>query len=409
MEKKILFVNATYIKKIATFIKAKELGYHVTVVGFDYPDWAKPYIDVFIYSDTYNLDNTVRIVKKTGMKFDGVVTFWDRDVVLCAILAKELGLKGATIKAANMTRNKYQMREALFEKSVPHPKFKKINNKTDLMDIDREFNFPVIIKPIGASASKGVMKAMNIDELIECYQLLLSNATKENDMMFSYNQGVYIVEEFMDGKEYSVEGLIDNGVIHYAGVTEKWVNKHFEEVMHVHPARLSQDMTREALEITTKAIEAMELDNCGFHAEIMYTEDGFKIVEVNGRIAGGFIPTHLIPISRDIDMIEANLKLVMGESFEFVNSLSKSSCVRFLVSEENGVIDEWIGYDKARSSSGVVEIKLDKKIGDSVGVPPVKYHDARIAYVITEGMDQEDALTKAVDSLALLEVRINAG
>lgn len=399
MVKRILFVNATYVKKISTLITAKRLGYEVTVIGTELPDWAIPYVDRFIHANTYNKDETINAIKESNIKYDGVITFWDRDVVLIAEIAKQLGLVGCEQQAAKIVRNKWEMRSVFREKNVPHPQFRLVRSIDDLEKAIEELEFPLIIKPVGASASKGVFKINNRSESIETYNMLKVHATSRNDMMFSFNPGEYIVEEYMAGKEVSVEGLISKGVIKYAGITEKWVDKYFEEYMHAFPARLDARLEEEIYKVTSEAIRAIGLNNCGFHGEIMITNEGCKVVEINGRIGGDFIPTHLIPISNGIDLVESNLKLVMGEDFHYETEHGKGACVKFIIADHPGTVIEWQGINEVKGMKGIIDFVIEKEVGCYVGFPPYTFHDTRIAYIIAEGENTDEAIINAENAL----------
>ncbi|MCR6615143.1 MULTISPECIES: ATP-grasp domain-containing protein [Bacillus] len=409
MEKHILFFNATYIKKISTLETAKNLGLTVSVVGPELPEWSRPFVDHYISANTYQIDETIAVLKETAKEnpFDGVITFWDRDVVPVAVTARELNLKGSPVEAAERARNKWKMRQCLNRAQVPHPKYCKFTNWTELYHASIEMEYPLIVKPVGASASKGVFRISKPEDLNRAYQQLLNAAVPENDKMFSFYQNEYIVEEFMNGQEVSIEGVISDGVIHFAGVTEKWTDQYFEEYQHAFPARLPEAVERELFHITSEGIKALELNNCGFHAEVMITEKGCKIIEINGRLGGDFITTHLVPLAKGINITRANLLAVLGETISFEASKRRAACVRFLIADRAGVIEKWEGVESIKEMPGVVEFVLEKQPGDHVGLPPEKFHDSRIAYVITEAEDTEKAIEYAQNALSEVRCFIN--
>ncbi len=409
MNKHILFFNATYIKKISTLETAKDLGLKVSVVGPELPGWSHPLVDHYICANTYQMDETIPVLKEAAKEnpFDGVITFWDRDVVPVAVTAEEFNLKGSPVEAAERARNKWKMRHCLNHAQVPHPNYHRFTNWNELYHASVEMEYPLIIKPVGASASKGVFRIEKPEDLYHAYQDMLNAAIPENDKMFSFYQNEYLVEEFMNGQEVSIEGVISDGVIHFAGVTEKWTDRYFEEYQHAFPARLSEDVERELFNITSDGIKALGLDHCGFHAEIMITEKGCKIIEINGRLGGDFITTHLVPLAKGIDITRANLLAVLGEKISFVASKRRAACVRFLIADREGVIEKWEGVESIKDMPGVVEFVLEKQQGDNVGLPPEKFHDSRIAYVITEAEDTEKAITYAEDALSKVRCFIN--
>ncbi|WP_268808011.1 ATP-grasp domain-containing protein [Lysinibacillus mangiferihumi] len=295
----------------------------VSVVGPELPDWSKHYVDFYIKADTYNIDETITALKKAMKEnpFDGVVTFWDRDVVPVAVVANQFNLKGSPIEAAERARNKWKMREALKIHNVPHPKFCKFSTFEELNKACVGLQYPLIVKPVGASASKGIFKISDPSELYKTFEILINSTSIEKDIMFSFYHQEYVVEEFMEGKEVSIEGVVSDGVIYFAGITEKWTDEYFNEPQHAFPARVTIDLEKEILDVTSKGIKALELDNTGFHAEVMITKQGCKIVEINGRLGGGGITSHLVSAAKGIDIIGANLLLALGEKFEFTPTM----------------------------------------------------------------------------------------
>ncbi|RIJ62856.1 MULTISPECIES: ATP-grasp domain-containing protein [unclassified Rummeliibacillus] len=408
-DKHILFFNATYIKKILTLETAKRLGLKVSVVGPSLPEWSFPFVDHFIEANTYDINETISILTKkhTQIHFDGVITFWDRDVVPVAVIAQEFGLKGSSVASAVRARNKGEMRECLRKSGVPHPKFKKFSTLEELKNASKLMDYPLIVKPVGASASKGVFKVTSPADLENIYDLLIISTTPNNDAMFSFYPNEYLVEEFMEGQEISVEGIISNGNIHFAGITEKWTDYYFEEYQHAFPARVSEKVEKELLSITENGIHALGLDNCGFHAEIMMTKNGYKIVEINGRLGGDFITTHLIPLATGIDITEANLLAAIGEEFDFTSSKNKGACVKFLTAEVAGTVHAWEGIEKIKEMPGVVDFVIEKQVGDYVGLPPDIFHDSRIAYVITVGENTDEAINFAINACSKVRCNIS--
>jgi biotin carboxylase len=404
MRKHILFFNATYVKKELTLKTAKDLGLKVSVVGPKLPDWSKPYVDRFIEANTYDIDQTLSVLRTIYNEdpFDGVITFWDRDVEPVAHTAAEFNLPGSPKHAAARARNKALMRQIFKEKGVPHPKFVHISSSwEELQQAAKEVGYPLIYKPVGASASKGVLKVESQEQLRDAWETMMKYATPENDKMFTFYRDEYLVEEFMMGKEISVEGVVAKGKIHIAGATEKWAHhENFTEYQHAFPARLPEDIMQEIIEVTKAGIEAMELDNCGFHAELMVTEKGCKIVEIAGRLGGDFITTHLVPLAYGIDITRANILTALGEDFDFTPTKKKGACVRFLLAEKEGTVTEWIGIEKVKEMPGVIDFVVEKKVGDTVLLPPHKFMDFRLCYVIVEGKDTDDAIQKAEQALA---------
>lgn len=404
MQGHILFFNATYIKKELTLRTAKDLGLTVSVVGPKLPKWSKRYVDYFIETNTSNIEQTLSVLRKYHKKrpFNGVITFWDRDVEPVAHVANEFNLPASSKTAAARARNKSLMRKALKLINVPHPKFIHISGSwTELQQAAEKIGYPLIYKPVGASASKGVFKVESADQLRRTWEKMMKHATPENDKMFTFYCDEYLVEEFISGKEVSVEGVVAKGKIHIVGITEKWADSiNFTEYQHAFPARLPEAVVEDIYKVTRKGIEALELDNCGFHAELIITDHGSKIIEVAGRLGGDFITTHLIPLAYGSNITRANILTVLGEDFDLRPTKKRGACIRFLLAEKGGTVRQWMGTENVMNIPGVVHFGFDKQVGDTVVMPPEKFMDFRLCYVIVEGDDTDDAILKAEQALA---------
>jgi biotin carboxylase len=394
----VLFVNAAYLYKIATLQAAKRSGLTVSLVGGEFPDWARPYVDRFVEADTYDEDGTIEALRRPFEEapFGGAVTFWDRDVGLVARICDAFGLPGCPVEAAARARNKQAAREAFADAGLPQPRFAPFTGWDELVEAARLIGFPLVCKPLGASGSKGIFRVDREADLRAAYALIERFCRPEADMMFSYHRGRYLAEEFMPGPEVSVEGFAARGDVHVVGVTEKrTTDDHYVEVGHAFPARLDAETARSVRALAADAVRALGLDGCGFHAEIKLTDAGPKVVEVNGRVGGDLISTHLVPLATGIGMVESAFAVALGCEPDLRPRRSRAACIRFLLAERSGTLRAW-HVDGARSDlDGVVELAVEKEPGERVTLPPAQFVDYRIAYVVTEGDDTAAAVERA--------------
>jgi biotin carboxylase len=398
----VLFVNAAYLYKIATLKAAKRSGLTVSLVGLELPDWARPYVDRFVEADTYDEDATIEALRRPFEEspFEGAVTFWDRDVGLVARIADAFGLPGCPVEAAARARNKQAGREAFAAAGLPQPRFAPFSTWDELVEAARTIGFPLVCKPLGASGSKGIFRVDRAADLGAAYERIERFVRPEADMMFSYHRGRYLAEEFMPGPEVSVEGFAVDGDVHVVGVTEKrTTDDYFVEVGHAFPARLPAERARSARRLAEDAVRALGLDGCGFHAEIKLTDKGSKVVEVNGRVGGDLISTHLVPHATGIGMVESAFAVALGCEPDLRPRRSRAACIRYLLAERGGTLRAWHLDGAASELDGVVELAFEKEPGDRVALPPEQFVDYRIAYVVTDADDTATAIERAERAL----------
>lgn len=407
----ILFMNAMYRHKVKSFQTAREMGCRISVVGPELPDWAAPFTDRFIEAETADsggLEQAVTTLAAVHREdpFDGVVTFWDHGVLPAARVAAALRLPGDAA-AAGRTRNKAAMREALAGNGVPGPAYAKVSDWPQLLAASARIGFPAIYKPTGGAGSAGVVRIDSAAQLRPAFDSARAHMQPDRDPFFAYYPDEFLLEEFLEGTEVSVEGIVAGGVVHIVGVTEKTVcPETFVEIRHAHPARIDPKAREEVVEIATAAVRALGLAECGFHAEIIRTESGGRVVEVNGRLGGDFIASHLVPMATGVDLTRAAIDAAMGRPIGLRPDRTGGACIRFLVADRPGTVRSWTGLEAAARAPGVVEIGVNKQVGDAVLLPPEGFFDSRLCFVITQGADTGEAVARAEDALALTQCAV---
>lgn len=401
MSKVILFVNVSDENNLIKMGVAKKMGLRIFLVAPALPDWARGFIDKYIQADTTNWAQTINALHEEcqDTPFHGVMTILDKSVELVAAIAQEFKLPGSTLAAATTVKHKYKMREALKKQDISHPKFKSVTTLNDLYEAARFIGFPMIFKPVAASTSVAVFKICSIDELEATFEMMV---TCERTPYWLYSNE-YIAEEFMEGQEISIEGIINNGNINFAGITNKSVDKPgFTEWMHCFPANLEPELCADIYKMVTKAINAVAINNCAFHVEAMLTADGPKIVEINSRMAGAFLASHLVPLASGIDLVKASIQTALGEEVTFAPVKNQYACECNLFAKKNGTIAQWNNIEDIFNQPGVKDFKILRHVNEDVKVPPDGY-DNQLCAVITVAESYDDAKNFAENALKSIE------
>ena len=164
--------------------------------------------------------------------------------------------------------------------------------------------FPVIIKPRDAFSSRGV------------YKCVISNEVKahlEESRFFSSN-GDILIEEFLEGKEYSVEAITYRGETSIIQFTEKFITSYPNtvETGHLQPADLTLTEKDAISSVVKSALKALGIENSASHTEIMMTEAGPKVIETGARLGGDFIASYLTKASTGVSMDRAAIQIALG-------------------------------------------------------------------------------------------------
>jgi biotin carboxylase len=223
-------------------------------------------------------------------------------------IANKLGLIANTLKCAKITTNKFEMIKILLRNNLPCPKYQ-IIKCFDEINFNK-ITYPLIIKPIDRSGSRGVCKVDNIDSTIEA----IKNAQKA-----SFVDEV-LIEEFIDGKEFSIKGISRNGKHTFLQITEKFTNgaPNFIEKGHLSPARLSDDKKQFILEMIEKSLDVLKIQNGASHSEIIISLSGdIKIIEIASRMGGDYIGSDMVYISTGFDFLKNVILIATGKDIDF--------------------------------------------------------------------------------------------
>lgn len=391
--KRVLILGASMLQ-VPAIKKAKELGYYVGVIDYNNQAPGIKYADKYFNISTNDIEKVVEIAKE--FKAEGILTLaTDMPVRSVAAACKELGLLGITPETAIKATDKGEMMRAFKANSVAHPWFYILSSKDELLLLENELIYPCIFKPTDSSGSRGVILVNNKDEIHEAYKYSKKHST----------DGKIIIQEYLQGEEVSVEMLIINGESHILAVTDKMTTgaPHFIETGHSQPSKLNENNIKKIKELAIEAVNAIGINIGAAHVEIMLTNKGPIMIEIGARMGGDYITTHLVPLSTGIDMVSAVILQACGESFDIIPSYSRASLIKYF-NAPSGNIKEITGIEKAKKISGVVEVSLLKKEGDTIG--SLNSSNDRVGFVIIQEKNNKLAQKLCDDALELLNISI---
>ncbi len=213
----------------------------------------------------------------------------DASTELAALAASELGLAHNPVASVRFARRKDLARAHLAKAGVPVPLHWRLDLKRALAPQIENIRFPCVLKPIALSASRGVIRADNVDDLTRAaarIRVLLANA----DLHDSREREIILVEEFIPGFEVAVEGLLTQGQLEILTIFDKpdpLNGPYFEETYYITPSRLDSSTQQSLRETISAACKAYGLREGPIHAECRINEQGVWILEVAARTIGG--------------------------------------------------------------------------------------------------------------------------
>jgi biotin carboxylase len=240
------------------------------------------------------------------------------------------------------------------------PDFERVTSIHEAVEAATRILLPVILKPTLGTGSVGVRLCRTQEEVVEHAELLLQRTTNERGMPIPSE---LLVEEYVTGPEYSVE-IMDGTIV---GITSKHLSREpfFVETGHDFPAHLPQYVEQSIGDTVKTALQAMELTWGPAHIELRLSSVGPVIIEINPRLAGGFIP-EIVRLALGTDMIMETIKLVVGTPSNLSRLTKRCASIRFLTPFKKGVIAKLDGLEEAWKTDGVTDIQIYRKIGDRI-------------------------------------------
>jgi biotin carboxylase len=300
---------------------------------------------------------------------DAIVPVDDAGVVIAALAAEHLGLPHSPPDAAAANRNKAMMRRRLEQGEVPQPSFALVGAQDDPAAICRTLGYPVVIKPLSLSASRGVIRVDDdhgARQASERVRRILAVAGRNPDEPL-------LAERFMPGPEVSVEGLLSNGTLEVLAVFDKpdpLDGPFFEETIFVTPSRLHPEVLDEVAAVSQRATRAIGLREGAVHVELRVTRGEVRVVEVAARSIGGLCGRSLHFGLLDTPLEVLVLRNALGMRKPGLRRSPGASGVMMLPIPATGTLQAVHGADEARAVPGIVELDLSIPVGRPVVALP---------------------------------------
>ena len=350
---KSIFIIGAGIMQIPVILEAKKLGYKVIVSDRNFNAEGLKYADIPLVIDTLDIVNTLKAARE--LDIDGIITASDMPVRTVAYVCNKIGLPGLTPSTALISTNKYLLREELSKSDLTTPKYTKFEKYTD-NDIIEQFKFPFILKPVDSSASRGVSLVRKKSELKDAFYEALK---------YSYS-GEVLCEEYINGREFSVETLTQNNETTIVAITEKFTKgfnlQYFVEDRHIIPASLTNAEYSLIEETIMKALNIIGLNDSASHSEIKLTEKGPVIIEIGARLGGDYITSDLVPLATGVNMIENIIKLSLGEQINTLKNKNRYAGVQFVNSENYVLVVRHI--QKNKSDPRIIRFDLQEYVAN---------------------------------------------
>lgn len=211
----------------------------------------------------------------------------DSCVSLSNQIAQHLGLTYNKPSATILTHRKDLARNAAKTFGCNSPEYQIINLQEATAYSD-SINYPVVVKPLSLSASKGVIRANNQHQFETACKTI--DIILEKSIIEGYERNHVLIESYLDGPEFAVDGILIDGEFHLLAIFDKpepLTGPYFEETYYLTPSQLAQTNQRALIEAVSEYCDAYGLTQGPIHAEARITRKGIFIIELAARTIGG--------------------------------------------------------------------------------------------------------------------------
>jgi biotin carboxylase len=226
--------------------------------------------------------------------------------------------------------------------------------------------YPCVLKPVGLSGSRGVMRADNAEGFAAAFARLQA-LMRQPDVLAERDEAhtTAVIEGFIPGREYALEGLLTGGRLHTLAIFDKpdpLDGPFFEETIYLTPSSANDDVQRAIIDSVGRAAAALGLRHGPIHAECRVNAEGVFVLEVAARPIGGLCARALRFQSQSAMSLEdLLLRHALGEDPTTYMRESQASGVMMIPIPKRGVYRRVDGVDDARGVAGVVDIQITAK------------------------------------------------
>jgi len=285
-----------------------------------------------------------------------------------ARLAERYGLPGAGFGAASILRDKALLRQVSRAAGIANPESTRVQSPADVLAFMRAAPGPIVLKPANRQASVGTQVIRDPAEIEQAW----ANCTVQDEGIFVPDRPMemrMLAERYVEGREYSVEMLVQGGAELFTNVTDKelFPGPRPVERAHVVPADIARELAALLGEQTLRVIEAAGFQDGIVHCEWIVSQGVPYLVECAGRLAGDGI-IELIEQAYPVDLKRAYVAVMKGQPLPDLlpRRAKKAAAARFLTIEP-GVVTVVRGVDAATTTQGVLMCDVSVAPGDRFG------------------------------------------
>jgi len=309
------------------------------------------------------------VIASTAPRPDGIVAVGDRPAHIAALAAERLGIPWSPADAVAAARNKNESRRRFAAAGLRVPEFFRFPVSAGSGPAAARAPYPCVLKPLGLSASRGVIRANNQREFTAAFERIAAILEQPEIRQMGEEQDQFIqVERFIPGTEYALEGILTQGHLQLHAIFDKpdeLNGPFFEETIYVTPSRSSSE-TQELLAASMRmAVRALGLAHGPVHGEMRVQGNKVWVLEVAARPIGG-VCARSLRFTGGTSLEELIVMHALGEPVTSLEREAEASGVMMIPIPSNGVYRGVTGVEEAAAVPGIWSVEITAKEGQKL-------------------------------------------
>ncbi|WIL49916.1 ATP-grasp domain-containing protein [Bacillus bombysepticus] len=351
-----------------------------------------PDVHQMILTDINDYDNIITKIEKlnkSGKNIKGIFSFIDPYVYVAARLSEKFCSNIVSTKAIHHMENKILTRNVLKDLpiSLNYSIYKPTESLSSFLKKNNKINFPLIVKSPKSTGSKDVLLVKNKEQLILSIQSLLKKLPNEE----------ILLEEYIDGPQYLVEILVQDGKVHIIAVIEQEITffERFIVTGYSLLGRVEKRLYNSLFNAINSVIQAFNMKNGACHLELRRIDNVWKLIEINPRISGGAM-NDIIEIGHGINLVQETIRLMLGNKPSLVKKHYKYVYAHYLTVKSTGKLIRVTGKNRSSKYPGVEKVFIKPKKGTTLKPPTSMGH--RCGYVLAAADFKAEAKKIALEA-----------
>ncbi|WP_018693432.1 ATP-grasp domain-containing protein [Algicola sagamiensis] len=341
-----------------------------------------------------DVDEVVEALQKQVEQIDAVLTFAEIRTLTAAVICQRLGLKGAEPESIEIAQDKYLFRKVLLEKDADRVQCQQLSRKDIGCGVATPDLFPCFVKPVFGHSSIGARLCHSIEDMNAVFDQL--EATEEE-----WISEMVVAEDYLCGELYSVEMLTTNAGVHQVvGISDRSTVNGSIEIGASFP--LKDEINEVIISKACAALDAIGYDFGASHVEIILTDNGPHLVEINTRV-GGSGHSVMMDLSTSRSIVGDCVELALGqlEAKTPLYEHQQGAAWHCYISQEPGLIQSLPSMEAIKACTGVKDVWFHHDAGDHID--GIESNFNWIVQVMCVGEEQQQAKQNAMSAIQFIE------